>query len=143
MPTITKSSPTLAGEGPLIEVQIGIPKALEEALALTGSPIPSPVTIQMMVDTGASLTMIRTGVAKSLGLSPIGTVKVSTASATGVPCAQYAVRLGFGSGVSANGKVVEAPFPGGSTLQGLLGRDVLAFGTLIYIGTSGVFSLSF
>ena len=95
----------------------------------------------MMVDTGASNTIIQTGVAQQLGLQPVGTMSVNTPNAT-TTCPVYAVRLLLPKGVVAVATATEAPLQG-QNINGLIGRDLLRHGLLVYLGTENQFTLSF
>ena len=95
-----------------------------------------------MVDTGASLTVIQTGIAQKLGLQAVGAIQVNTPSSQNVLCTQYAVRILLPKGVVASVLATEAPLQG-QNIQGLIGRDLLKHGVLVYLGTEDQFTLSF
>jgi hypothetical protein len=95
-----------------------------------------------MIDTGASCTVIREGMAHDLGLQPTGVRVVHTPSDANVRCREYLVRLLLPSGVAFETDVVEAPLKG-QHIDCLIGRDVLARGVLVYIGPDNLFTLSF
>lgn len=134
--------PNLQAIGPIVEIRIAVPKAVEAIFVSTGQPVPSPVAMTAMIDTGASGTVIQEGVSAQLGLHPVGVVAINTPSSTGVLCAQYAVRLIFPNNVVGEAVVIEAPLAG-QHIQGLVGRDVLAQSVLVYIGYTNQFTLSF
>jgi len=94
-----------------------------------------------MIDTGASVSVLRQGLAAQLSLNAIGVSYINTPSSTNVPCYRYLVRFIFPNEVLVETNVVEAPLQG-QNIQCLIGRDVLAHGVLIYIGGSNLFSLS-
>lgn len=60
----------LAGVGPVFMASWGVPRALADALAATGQPIPSPIPGAVLIDTGADGTAISLKVASELGLKP-------------------------------------------------------------------------
>ena len=95
-----------------------------------------------MIDTGASGTVIQQGIAKQLGLNPIGVVAINTPSSENVSCYEYAVRLVLPNNVVAEATAIEAPLKD-QQIQCLIGRDLLGHGVLVYIGYANVFSLSF
>ena len=95
-----------------------------------------------LIDTGASVSVLREGSAAQLGLNPIGVSYINTPSSTNVPCYRYRVRFIFPNEVLVESTVVEAPLQG-QNIQCLIGRDVLAHSVLVYIGGSNIFSLSF
>ncbi len=129
--------------GPIVEglhVTVGTP--VEEALKAAGRSVPEPIKLTALIDTGASATVVRQGMASQPGLKPVGAIRVNPVSSSNVRCYQYAVRLLFPNNVIVEIPVIEAPLRG-QGIQGLIGRDVLAHGVLIYIGYSNLFSLSF
>ena len=95
-----------------------------------------------MIDTGATASVLRAGLASQLGLNPVGITYINTPSSTNVPCYEYAVRLAFPNNVVVETTVLEAPMQG-QHIQCLIGRDVLAHSVLVYIGYGNLFSLSF
>ncbi len=132
----------LRGTGPIIDVDVAAPLALEEELRRVQQPIPQPVGLAAMIDTGASSSVIQEGLAAQIGLQPIGVAKVNTPSSTNVECYEYAVRFAFPNNVVVAATVIEAPLKG-QHIQGLIGRDVLEHALLVYIGYTGQFTLSF
>ena len=95
-----------------------------------------------MIDTGATSSVIRQGLAAQLGLNPVGVTYITTPSSTNVPCHEYLVRLVFPNNVLFETTVIEALLQS-QNIQCLIGRDVLAHAVLIYIGYGNLFSLSF
>ena len=142
MPSFTTGLPNLQAAGPIVEVQVAVPAVVQEVLNAAGQPLPAPVALTAMIDTGASGSVIQNGIAARLGLHPIGAVPINTPSSTGVMCAQYAIRLVFPNNVVWEAVVIEAPLAG-QHIQGLIGRDVLAQAVLTYIGYANQFTLSF
>jgi hypothetical protein len=142
VPTFTVASTNLQGVGPIVEVQVTVNNVIETALRSAGAGVPTPILVPAMIDTGASCTVIRAGLAQHLGLQPTGITTIHTASDTNVRCRRYLVRLLFPNNVSFEKTVVEAPLRG-QHIDCLIGRDVLANGVLVYIGPDNLFSLSF
>ena len=140
MPSLTLAAADLRQEGAVVEV----------TLAPSGASRPetSPRAVRpasLLVDTGASQTFVRHGLLAPLGLHSVGVAEVTTPSSRGVRCALYAARIGFQHGHELDATVVEGP-PGGLeglSVDGLLGRDVLRSGLLIYLGEAGQFTLGF
>jgi hypothetical protein len=54
----------LRAQGPIVSVSIGVTEAASTALTNAGQPVPQPVTVTAMVDTGASGSVITRGVAQ-------------------------------------------------------------------------------
>lgn len=142
MPSFTSQVPNLQAVGPIVELRIAVGGAAEAALRKAGSPIPTPLPAVAMIDTGATGTVIRQGLAAQLGLNPVGVTYINTPSSTNVACYEYLVRLLFPNNVLVEATALEAPLQG-QHIQCLIGRDVLAHGVLVYIGYGNLFSLSF
>ena len=126
----------------MVEVQIAVNKGVETDLRDAGQIVPAPYFGLAMIDTGASCTVIREGMAHDLGLQPTGVRMIHTPSDTNVRCHEYLVRLLLPNGILFETDVVEAPLKG-QHIDCLVGRDVLARGILVYIGTENLFTLSF
>jgi hypothetical protein len=60
----------LTAGGPIIEAEIRVPKDLEEALKKNNMSVPEPVRGYMLIDTGASTTMLAEHALKQLQLRP-------------------------------------------------------------------------
>lgn len=142
MPSFTATIPNLQTVGPVVDVHLAVGSSVEAALKASGQTIPSPVQLTAMIDTGASGTVIRQGLANQLGLHPVGVTAITTPSSTNVPCYEYVVQLVFPNNVVVGTTAIEAPLQG-QHIQCLIGRNVLAHGVLIYIGYNNLFSLSF
>ena len=142
MPSFTAQVPNLQADGPVVEIRVAVGSAVEAALRATGTPIPGPLPSLAMIDTGATTSVIRQGLAAQLGLHAVGVTYVTTPSSTNVPCPEYMVRLVFPNNVLFETTVIEAPLQSQS-IQCLIGRDVLAHAVLVYIGYGNLFSLSF
>jgi hypothetical protein len=142
VPSFTIALQDLQQVGPITELGLAVPQALEDELRRRSEPVPTPTRLLAMIDTGASASVIQQGLATQLGLQPIGTTLINTPSSTGVSCYEYAVRLAFPNNVVVEGTVIEAALQG-QHIQALIGRDVLAHGVLVYIGYTGQFTLSF
>ena len=82
MATLTFNTANLMPEGPVIDVLIGLPGSLMDMLRSQGSPIPGPVAVKALIDTGASSSVIQPSIIQQLGLQPIGMVGVNTPSCT-------------------------------------------------------------
>lgn len=140
MPYIIAELPNLHGDGPVMDVQLFPGMAVVEVLKQQEEPVPGPVKITAMIDTGATNTVISEGIAEQLGLNPVGEVKISTPSSTNVPCYQYVVQFLLPNNFPFETTVVEAPLKG-QHIQCLIGRNVLAHMTFIYMGPKNLFSL--
>lgn len=142
MPHFTAQIPNLRNVGPVVEVQFTPPPILQEIQKSAGETISSGVRVLALIDTGATRTVLKRGLAKKLGLNPVGSVRINTPSSTGVLCYEYVVQVTFPANVNVNCVVIESDLKD-QPIQCLIGRDILALGTLIYMGHSELFSLSF
>lgn len=142
MPSFTAQVANLQAVGPVVELRIAVGEAVEAALKAAGTPVPSPLPAVAMIDTGATGSVIRQGLAAQLGLNPVGVTYINTPSSTNVACHEFLVRLVFPNNVVYETTVIEAPLQG-QHVQCLIGRDVLAHGVFVYIGYGNLFSLSF
>jgi len=142
VPSITVEVANMQAVGPLVEIQLAVGSAVEKALSATSNPIPSPVTALAMIDTGATRSLVRQGIAGQLGLNPVGVTHINTVSSTNIRCYEYSMRLLFSNNVVVEGIIVEAPLKG-QHIQFLIGREVLSHAVLVYIGYKNSFTLSF
>jgi hypothetical protein len=117
----------------------------QAAVLQAGQVLPAPVDARLLVDTGATGSLVREGILTTLGLHPVGTVNINTPSSKGVPCPLYSVRLTLPHRGYIDTSVIQAPPDGlaGQNIDGLIGRDVLQYGILIYLGQKQQFTLSF
>lgn len=90
-------------------------------------------------------TVIQEGIATSLGLDPVGTIKITTVTTPVYECYQYRIRLLFPQGCAAEVLAIEAPYllQPDRRIKCLIGRDVLKRSLLIYYGLTNMFSLIF
>jgi hypothetical protein len=127
-------------EGPKIAIEIAVPTVLAEFLARSGLPVPPARKGFALIDTGASITAVDEDVVASLGIQPIGQMKLSTPSRS-MPAWLYAARL-----TCAGMAVLEVLDIVGCSLQpqgfiALLGRNFLRSVVLVYDGPAGVFTI--
>ncbi len=142
MPSFTAQIPNLVAIGPVTEVRLAVPDIVAAALKKANAQVPAPIRALAMVDTGATGSVIQQGVAKQLGLNPVGQVSINTPSFTNVQCYEYVLRILFPNNVDVETFVIEAPLQG-QNIQCLIGRALLRHGVLIYIGYTNTFTLSF
>ena len=144
MPSLTTRSVDLQNVGPVIETWVIPSKAYRENLPQDKNIQPPSVRLIMLVDTGASVSAIKSGVAQKLGLTSHGITKIATASHKDFECPLYDVDLFFPNHkiAIANVVVFETNFEG-QNIDGLIGRDILKNGLMIYSGYDNTFILSF
>ena len=66
--------------GPVIPIEIGVSSEAEAIFKDGQIPIPPPQIALALIDTGAYLSIMQTGVISSLNLNPVGTMEAITAS---------------------------------------------------------------
>lgn len=66
MPSLTTANPNLQVEGPLIDVNFLISSELEKKYREEGKPVPEPIVVKALIDTGASHSVIQEEIAKRL-----------------------------------------------------------------------------
>lgn len=133
----------LMAEGPWLDVEVHVPKALEQLLIQQGSPVPAPARGKALIDTGASISAVDNSIITSLGVQPVGVIPVHTPSGS-TQQSQYPVRFSFpGSGLpdlsvqQAIGSILQA-----QGIIALIGRDALASVILVYNGPGGNITLA-
>lgn len=128
-------------EGPIVDLLIRVPKAIEEALHKERKPIPAPVIGRGLIDTGASNTAVDEAVLRdALQLQPIGTR--ANHGAHGVDQRNvYACGLEIPTVATADLPQVVGVNLAGSGLAVLIGRDFLLGKIMIYDGTIGAFTV--
>ncbi len=145
--------PALQGLGPIIETDIGITEAHEQYLRNQGQAIPSRIRCRLLIDTGASKTLVRHDIAERAGLKlinenhPIHGIGVDTTGKI------YSGRVWFVCQSHVDARLTHniwldvaiagATLPNTKTIDGLIGRDVLSHFDFVYSGKDGKFSLQY
>jgi hypothetical protein len=138
----------IAPGGPLLDFRIGVSQARAQALQQSGLPIPQPLQIRGLVDTGASCSCVDPSALQGLGLTPTGQSPMLTPSTGTQPhyanvydvsliLVHPALQLTMGNVAVAESELMV------QGIQALIGRDVLKNCLLVYDGALGVFTLSF
>src|SRR3990167_3325112 len=116
--------------GPIINIEISIPKALADVYSQTGQTIPQPKIGIALIDTGAKKSCVHDSIMQDLGVSTIGQVMSGTANGQR-PCKLFPAFFNFpGTGISVDFtsvvevKSTDIPVPGklkkaGNNLHGL------------------------
>jgi len=129
-------------QGPIMPIQIVPSAKVVEMVMAAGKPRPEPVKANVLVDTGASHSCVRKDLLAPLGLAPIGTGTISTASDQKCEVLIYRIRFIFLNGqMSHETSVNEVPELSGD-LDGLLGRDILNKAMFVYDGLRKQFTLA-
>jgi predicted aspartyl protease len=136
--------------GPVLTAVIGVSAARAAALAAASQPLPNPVVIKALVDTGASCTCVDPGKVAPLGLTATGSTPMHTPSTGTVPHLAANYDVSFYVITAANlpvfrldtVSVVESSLSH-MGIDALLGRDILEHCTLHYNGATGLFTLAY
>jgi predicted aspartyl protease len=140
----------LEPDGAVINIGFVVSGPRQDAMRKAGVPIPAPVVVRGLVDTGASGTCVDCTVIKKLQLVPSGTISIHTPSTGPNPktCNQFDVGVGIvmdNNQIHLSGLVIPVIESDLSALniQALLGRDLLEQGILIYDGRRRLLTLAF
>jgi|SRR5205814_2217064 len=149
MPNLTfQGSP----DGPLVDVRISPSSQYQRLAQFHNRALPPSIQATFLLDTGASHCMVDADVIAPLGLQPRATSAIRTATG-GRSAAQYDLSLLIhDAAVHNRGQawqidavpvtgVGQKPF-GGAPYVGVIGRDVLDRGLLIYNGLAQQIILS-
>ena len=133
----------MVSSGLLIPVLLLPSVPIAEMLTKEGKQIPEPIKLIALVDTGATRTVIRSGICSNLSLTARNRVQIGTA---GEPCFadEFDVSLFFpllNVGFDTI-FVLEAPLAG-QNITCLIGRDLLSRGILFYNGFDNSYTLGF
>jgi predicted aspartyl protease len=140
----------LEPSGAIITVGFLVSSPRQAALKKAGLPVPPPVVVKCLVDTGASGTCVDPMVIQQLQIPPSGTVSIHTPSTGATPCICNQFDVGIGI-IMDNGEVhlpgmiipvIESDLKA-QGIQALLGRDILEQAVLIYDGRRRLLTLAF
>lgn len=130
--------------GPRIQVVLSLPTFVEEGLIASGSPVPTPLLAEALIDTGASVTCIDDALAQQLRLPVIDRMTMTSASHAAHPVNVYPIRVEFaGLGLERTLNRVMGAVLAPQGIQMLIGRDLLSEAVLIYNGREGEFTIGF
>ena len=136
--TIHKDYRDLKASVALVAVQLCTPRAV--------LPASEPITTLAEIDTTIVTTRIMEGVATSLGLTPTGTVRITSSTALAYETYRYSIRLVLPEhNIAFQVPAIEVPYllRPHARIQCLIGRDILRYGILTYNGHANTFSLAF
>src|SRR4051794_3296390 len=80
MATITQN---IGPDGPLVQVEVGVSRPARRLLLASGRPIPQPVTLTALIDSGAEVTCIDPRATRSLRLMSAPNFATVNAPSTG------------------------------------------------------------
>lgn len=140
-------SGVIAAEGPLLPAWIGVNDQQNQAIVVGGDPA-GPLPARLLIDTGASHSCIASKYVDALALPKAGSQNAHNLFTAGAPrmfetfTAAIALLTTtselFAIGMDA---VVACDFAD-QEIDGLIGRDLLNDGSLIYDGVRRIFQLS-
>ena len=139
----------LEPHGPLIQVEIGIPAALEEFCISKNLQIPAPITGYALIDTGATSTAVHEQCLLDLGVLPLDSIPTMTPSGKGRSFV-YPTKVSF-PGINVSGLAMDRvigselkwEIPDGREIIMLLGRDLLKHFLFVYNGKSSDITLAY
>jgi hypothetical protein len=137
-------------DGPIVTAAVGVSIPRTVALKEAGLPIPPPVMIRGLLDTGASGTAVDPIVLTQLGLTATGSTLVNTPTtgATPLPADLFDVAFmipgpdGTQPLFSQTMPVMASDLFAAQGFHALIGRDILSQCVFVYNG-SGFFTLSY
>jgi hypothetical protein len=119
---------TIGPNGPIIEVRLWVVPEDAAKLAAAGLPIPQPISVTGLVDTGAQVTAIQRSLAEWMGI-PVFSVLEARSSVLGDEARVvdvYRIRMTFGP--------LEAPDPPKWRTINAVGVSVISPGATVLIG---------
>jgi hypothetical protein len=144
-------SGTIDRDGATVVVLVGVSRNREKRLRAVGLPVPARKPVRVQVDTGSFATAFLSTVFRELEVERFGVIPVRTPSTRpGQPhlADQFDVSLVLVSGMesvilpSVHALAAE-DFDGEGSVQGIMGRDVLARCVFTYSGLDSTFGLAF
>ena len=142
MSSFTITLADLEASGPVINVELSVSAAYAQVLKAAGLPIPGPLNVAALIDTGADATVVQSGLAAQLGLAATRMVLASTPTSKNERLPVHYMRVAFDHSTSWEGSVIEASLPLQS-VKCLVGRDILAGASLEYRGRENTFTIEF
>ncbi len=141
-PPGTPAAAALHGSGPALPIQVAVPTALENQLRQAGQPIPTPISGNAIIDTGATFSAVDDALLQRLGVSPIGLSPTGTAGGP-AQLNVYPARFILPGGIQVGFSRVTGVHLTGQPMIALIGRDVLSSMVLVYNGPLGIVTLAF
>lgn len=141
----------ISPQGAVIDAWIAVSAARQGALTAAAQPIPNPVKIRALIDTGATSTCLDPSVLQALNLTPTGSATVETPSTGGIPVSadQYDISLIVPAG-DKHGPLIVYNLPvicmqlfPSMGYHALIGRDILAQCVFSYNGSIEMFTLAY
>jgi predicted aspartyl protease len=141
MPDFAYASPDLEALGPTVEISVRVSSALAKILMSQRRPVPPPVPITAVIDTGASWCLFTPDVYAKLQLEPHDVTTISTASAVSHSVNVYNVDVELLGVRVRNLHSLEAKLSG-VPAEGLIGRNFLKRCIFVYDGLKNAYKLT-
>ena len=126
----------LVTHGPLVRVTLWVPRSVQSDR--------EPIDMLAEINTAVAHTYIQEGIGTSLGLEPVGTVNITSATTHIYETHQFLIRLILPESNRAfEVNAIEIPFMlrKQGRIKCTIGRDILQYFTLNYNGPDNTFSL--
>jgi len=130
-------------EGPILKAHVAVSEDLEKHFRSSKEPVPPPVEVRALIDTGAAISVVDESVIKQLNLKPIGVKAIRTASSYFEERNEYLVQLLLPNNLILSGSVLGGGSKNDPNLGCIIGRNILSKMVLIYIGYCNQITLSF
>lgn len=138
----------LVSTGPLLSVEVSVPKELADFFTKEKRAIPPPRTGFALIDTGATRSGVDKSVITELGVKPVGVTTTLTAGGEveqNLFPAHFRfpgehIEIDFSSVLGVDLKRYKIS---GQPIIALLGRDILSKFLFVYNGPGGFFSISY
>lgn len=134
---------------PTVRFYVAIGTTPAETFRKAGLPVPGPIAVKALVDTGALRSHVDLSILSSLGLEMAGEIEVFTASTGMVPekMGSYIIDLYFAGDrpgcLAKDLEVIGSDKLAGLRVDMLLGRDILDRCLLVYDGLHHRFTLAY
>ncbi len=139
--------------GPIIQTDIGITEAHAQALQQNNMPIPGKVRARLLIDTGASRTLVKHDLAEKAELklvnakAPIAGIGVDTTGRIYIGRIWFICRSRVDDRVThtifVDTQIASGTLQDSTVIDGLIGRDVLRHFDFRYDGKSGLFTIRY
>ena len=136
----------ITSDGPLVDVMLEPSVPRQQARQARQRPLPTPIAVRMLIDTGANHTCIADWIVSTLSLVVVAQSHIRTATTTSALCNKYDVSIslpGDTGALTVPRLAVLAVNLGGSTVDGLIGRDVLSRCRFHYDGPAATVDITF
>jgi hypothetical protein len=138
-------------DGALVDVLIGVGRPHRQFLRTSGNPIPAPIRLRGLIDSGAECTCVDEPRVRALHL-PLATASLANAPSLGGLFVGSQVEAGLTILHPSGDRSQHLLIPeitimelslGAIHFDALIGRDVLALGLFVIDGPAGTFTLAY